>query len=511
MTPEYFLIPIIITQVNQVISIMNTGNIIIDGLLFIMFYLMYKNVNFMECLHKLREKLRLKKINTIILTSECNEQTINLKAVIYYITAYSKNAHTIREVVPKSVYYDENSNEVNGSYIIDQVEEFIINNNISGILRKNKKNTASHAGGTTYIEIEVTTLSIFSEKNSLYELREWINSCVKDYRIYLKTIYNESQLYVTISKPESRHNKIEAHDGKRRKKVDCYNELIIESIPWVSNITFSNSYFNDMDNIINNIDFFLKNEEWYIKKGIPYNLGILLYGEPGCGKTRFIKQLMNHTKRHCIDIKLTDTMCYKDLCNILLKEEIDNEIMIPINNRILVFEDIDALCDSVKSRDANDKDTLTAKNDSLNNIPKITELNKTEILLHALLEPTNESSSISAKLSLSYLLNMLDGINESSGRIIIMTSNKPDVLDKALIRPGRIDLKIHFNKCSRFDIMKMINLFWELELSTDDLLDSIEMIYSSAEVYNIFRSARTFDDIRHMFIKINIIAEGKRL
>ena len=92
-----------------------------------------------------------------------------------------------------------------------------------------------------------------------------------------------------------------------------------------------------------------------------------------------------------------------------------------------------------------------------------------------------------------------------------MTSNKPDVLDKALIRPGRIDLKIHFNKCSRFDIMKMINLFWELELSTDDLLDSIEMIYSSAEVYNIFRSARTFDDIRHMFIKINIIAEGKRL
>ena len=42
------------------------------------------------------------------------------------------------------------------------------------------------------------------------------------------------------------------------------------------------------------IDFFLKNKEWYIKKGIPYNLGILLHGDPGCGKTRFIKQLMNY-------------------------------------------------------------------------------------------------------------------------------------------------------------------------------------------------------------------------
>ena len=96
---------------------------------------------------------------------------------------------------------------------------------------------------------------------------------------------------------------------------------------------------------------------------------------------------------------------------------------------------------------------------------------------------------------------MLDGINESSGRIIIMTSNKPDVLDKALIRPGRIDLKIHFKKCSRFDIMKMINLFWDLDLSVADLLDNIEMLYSSAEVYNIFRSSRTFNDIKHNFVK----------
>ena len=502
MTPEYFLIPIIIAQVNQVISIMNTGNVIVDGLLFIMFYLMYKNVNFMVCLHKIREKLRLKTINTIILTSECNEQTINLKAVIYFITTYSKNAHTIREVVPRSVYYDENSSEVNGSYIIDQAEEFIIHNNISGILRKTMKNAPSHQGGTTYIEIEVTTLSIFSYKDSLYELREWINNCVKDYKVYLKTIYNESQLYVTISKPESKHsNKPENYDGKRKRKTEC-DDLIIESTPWESNITFSNSYFNDMDTIVNNIDLFLKNKEWYKAKGIPYNLGILLHGEPGCGKTRFIKQLMNHTKRHCIDIKLTDTMCYKDLCGILLKEELDNELMIPINNRILVFEDIDALCDSVKSRDV---DVNTAdKLDIVTTLPEIPELNKTEILLHALLKPTptNEQAlHTAAKLSLSYLLNMLDGINESSGRIIIMTSNKPDVLDKALIRPGRIDLKIHFKKCSRFDIMKMINLFWDLDLSVADLLDNIEMLYSSAEVYNIFRSSRTFNDIKHNFVK----------
>ena len=48
--------------------------------------------------------------------------------------------------------------------------------------------------------------------------------------------------------------------------------------------------------------------------------------------------------------------------------------------------------------------------------------------------------------NLSFFLNIIDGLNECSGRIIIMTTNKIDYLDKAIIRPGRIDIKINFKK-----------------------------------------------------------------
>jgi ATP-dependent 26S proteasome regulatory subunit len=58
------------------------------------------------------------------------------------------------------------------------------------------------------------------------------------------------------------------------------------------------------------------------------------------------------------------------------------------------------------------------------------------------------------------LLNILDGIQESNGRIIIMTTNKPEILDKALIRPGRIDIEINFKKASIDNIKEIIENFF---------------------------------------------------
>jgi chaperone BCS1 len=67
---------------------------------------------------------------------------------------------------------------------------------------------------------------------------------------------------------------------------------------------------------------------------------------------------------------------------------------------------------------------------------------------------------------LSFFLNILDGLNECPGRIIIMATNKPEQLDKALIRPGRIDYNIHFTKATNEDINNILNFYWNtLEFS----------------------------------------------
>ena len=47
------------------------------------------------------------------------------------------------------------------------------------------------------------------------------------------------------------------------------------------------------------------------------------------------------------------------------------------------------------------------------------------------------------KLNLSGILNVLDGVVDCPNRIVVMTSNHPEKLDPALIRPGRVNLKLY--------------------------------------------------------------------
>ena len=69
------------------------------------------------------------------------------------------------------------------------------------------------------------------------------------------------------------------------------------------------------------------------------------------------------------------------------------------------------------------------------------------------------------QLSLSGLLNVLDGVVDSPGRIVIMTTNHPDLLDPALIRPGRIDKKLLLSFMKAPDVIAMLEHYFEKSLT----------------------------------------------
>ena len=101
-------------------------------------------------------------------------------------------------------------------------------------------------------------------------------------------------------------------------------------------------------------------------------------------------------------------------------------------------------------------------------------------------------------------VNILDGILEAPGRIIIMTTNHPKLLDKALIRPGRIDLICEFTNCTNTMIVEFIEKFYDISLTQSEL-DTIaklkEYTYSPDEITKIM--FENFDSYSKCILQLN--------
>lgn len=474
MTPEYFILPIIINQLTKAWENMKTDIIIIDCMFIGFIILIFMNISSLK--KHANKKLALyykESYYSIILTTEGENMSTKFRAIMWTL-ANNKTIYRLKEV-NEFVWSNGGDNKIEHSsdYIVDQSNDFILEDGIRGNIVKSDKKKLR---GDQCEFIEQRTLTIYSNTVDLTCLQKWINNQVDKYKQFLRKKCANKQLLLTILPTN---------------KSDDKNKIFkVESVEWDSNVSFNNSYLPDKNNILHKIDFFLNNKQWYIDRGIPYNLGILLYGDPGCGKTRFIKQLINYTKRHAIDIKLSDKINFNALKTILLNEEIDEDYIIPQDERIVIFEDIDAMGDIVKDRD------FKKNKDSINQFD-LSTINKEKTKDKDNLFELFESMSKLDNNNLSFLLNILDGLNECSGRIVIMTTNKIEQLDKALIRPGRIDIKINFKKCTTQDIVNMIELYWGQLI---DIKSDYNNKYTSAEIISMFRSANNFEEICNIFL-----------
>ena len=136
---------------------------------------------------------------------------------------------------------------------------------------------------------------------------------------------------------------------------------------------------------------FRASREWYERMGIPWRRGYLLEGAPGNGKTSAILALAGMTDHGISILSLADVTMTDARLAVLISS-------LP-EKAFLVIEDVDAIF--------------------------------------------NKRAALSqSQVTFSGLLNGLDGILCGEGRILFMTTNHPEQLDPALIRPGRVDRRI---------------------------------------------------------------------
>ena len=429
-----------------------------------------------------------KSYHTIDFTSDTKEHSLKFKSLMYNLS--SSNNPSITKIKELSKFYwneDDERDEKNSFYQVDQTTSFNFTQDIFGkVIYRQEEDERNRDDRIRYKHL--VTLRVYSQKKNLQELQDYISNQVDVYKNFLKSKSLSDQLLVTVDYNTSESN------SRRRGEDEDNGNLKVSYSKWDSNITFENSWFNSKIKHLKTIKFFLENEEWYKKRGQPYNLGILLYGEPGGGKTRFIKQLMNFTKRHGIDVKLHNKFDFEQLRKIIQTEKIGSDLIIPQDKRIIIFEDIDAVGDIIK-----DRDIKTQELDDFIKENNTKESSTTKDMNNLVLKEKKQELNSN---HLSNFLNILDGLHECSGRIIIMTTNKPEYLDRALIRPGRIDMKIEFKKCNTLDIYEMSKLYWEDEFvyELSDIKKDLDYKYTSAELINNFRSVNTFEEIKDLII-----------
>ncbi|NBP05489.1 MAG: ATP-binding protein [Bacteroidetes bacterium] len=218
-----------------------------------------------------------------------------------------------------------------------------------------------------------------------------------------------------------------------------------------SNRVLNNVYLRQIDELAERVQFFMRRRDWYDAKGIPHTLGIVMYGHPGCGKTSTIKAIANETKRHIFNISLgaiktkeaIKDLFYNDNVNILQDGKMEM-LNIPIKQRVYVIEDIDAMDSVVVKRSA--EDTEKEQERKLKLDAEIEWLKQTQgkDVAQRMIQGKDEKEE--DKLDLATLLNVLDGVRETPGRIIILSTNYPERLDEALLRPGRFDMMLEFEK-----------------------------------------------------------------
>lgn len=186
-----------------------------------------------------------------------------------------------------------------------------------------------------------------------------------------------------------------------------------------------------------------KTQKRYQSRSMPYRRGYLFYGPPGTGKSSLSVAIAGEFGLDLYELKIPSVATDADL------EQMFHEIP---PRCVVLLEDIDAVW--------TDRSSQPTKKER---------------------DGSPAPGSAIQTCTLSGLLNVLDGVGSQEGRIVIMTTNRPDQLDSALTRPGRVDLKVFLGNISKKSAGEMFVRMFSPDLGCTSHLDAAQIHELAAE------------------------------
>lgn len=220
--------------------------------------------------------------------------------------------------------------------------------------------------------------------------------------------------------------------------------------------------------IINDLKKFTNKEDYYKRVGRTWKRGYLIYGPPGTGKTSLVAAMANFLEFDLYDLDLSAVTSNSQLRRLLLETR---------RRSLIVIEDIDRCIHAVERYNRR-----LAEHGSSNGTIRLGDL-----------ESDDDDRSGTGELSLSGILNFMDGLWSSCGqeRLMVVTTNHKDRLDRALLRPGRLDVHIHLSYCRVHALRTLANNYL---FAGEEKEDEGHSAYAGAE----------WREIEELIVKVNV-------
>jgi hypothetical protein len=278
-----------------------------------------------------------------------------------------------------------------------------------------------------------------------------------------------------------------------------------------------------------------KGKDWFKRRNLPYHLTHCYYGKPGTGKSIIACAVAQEHNLHIVRIRLSDIKDNQEFVKVLRNTEYNGN-KLEYKDVLYLFDEFDTQLEKIaektndisvseffkknkktekKKQKHKDSNGLLEVDDSLCDLfdeldDELGDQSK-EAITKRIKEIKSSVSTNNSDLSIGVILEELNGINQMSGRKMIIITNKIDVLkiihEGAFVRPGRIDKLCELKNMTRSEIRELLDIMYgdpdaEYRVAgkiDDQIMELEEYKYSPATIVNICKISKT---LREFFVNL---------
>ena len=247
--------------------------------------------------------------------------------------------------------------------------------------------------------------------------------------------------------------------------------------------SFDNFFCEEAGLVRADLTQFLENKVAYLRTGRPWTYTVLNEGPPGVGKTKLVKAIAAATGYTLIVINLAHIKNAQMLYEAFHTTTLGGET-VPHDKRLYYIPEVDTqVCDVLKIRPA-----ATQQQQPKNPSTAIVPAAAAAAAAAAMMTPIVEDKMP----TLGEILNVLDGVPERHGHILVLDTNHLATLDPALIRPGRVDRILSWKKLSAASVRRFLENFYEAK--TPAAATFPDRKWSAAELQGLAASATSYKE-----------------